>query len=66
MTPIDQSLVDDPEARQDVEEEIPLGHLGEAADVAGAVAWAASDEAGYVTGTTLVVDGGMSLYPRFL
>jgi len=29
------------------------------------VVWAASDQAGYVTGTTLVVDGGMSTYPKF-
>jgi glucose 1-dehydrogenase len=33
---------------------------------AAAVAWAASDEASYVTGTTIVVDGGMSLYPKFV
>jgi glucose 1-dehydrogenase len=30
------------------------------------VVWAASREASYVTGTTLVVDGGMSLYPKFV
>ncbi len=39
--------------------EIPLGCLGEAADVAAAVAYLASDEAGYVTGQTLHVNGGM-------
>jgi NAD(P)-dependent dehydrogenase (short-subunit alcohol dehydrogenase family) len=31
-----------------------------------AVAWAASDQASYLTGTTIVVDGGMSLYPKFV
>jgi NAD(P)-dependent dehydrogenase (short-subunit alcohol dehydrogenase family) len=37
---------------------IPLGHLGEPTDIANAVAWLASDQARYVTGHTLVVDGG--------
>ncbi len=37
-----------------------------AGGVAAAVAWVASDEAAYVTGTTLVVDGGMSTYPNFV
>ena len=35
-------------------------------DIARAVAWLASDQAAYVTGATLFVDGGMSLYPRFV
>jgi len=34
--------------------------------VAQAIAWVASDQAGYVTGTTVFVDGGMTLYPRFV
>jgi glucose 1-dehydrogenase len=66
VTPINQSLVDDPEARRAVEEEIPLRHMGKAEDIAAAVVWAASAEANYVTGTTIVVDGGMSLYPKFV
>jgi glucose 1-dehydrogenase len=65
-TPINKFILDDPEAKHAVEEEIPLGRIGKPEDIAGAVAWAASDEAGYVTGTTIVVDGGMSTYPKFV
>ena len=64
-TPINNFVLDDPEARHQVEEEIPVGRFGQAEEVAAAVAWAASDQASYVTGTTIVVDGGMSTYPRF-
>jgi glucose 1-dehydrogenase len=66
VTPINKFVLDDPEAKHAVEEEIPLGRMGEAEEIAAAVAWAASDEASYVTGTTIVVDGGMSLYPKFV
>jgi|SRR5947209_4418499 len=65
-TPINDFVLDDPEAKHAIEEEIPLGHFGEPEDIASAVAWVASDQASYVTGTTLVVDGGMSLYPKFV
>jgi glucose 1-dehydrogenase len=44
---------------------IPYGRIGQPEDVARATVWLASDEADYVTGTTLFVDGGMSLYPEF-
>ena len=44
---------------------IPYGRIGEPDDVARAVVWLASDESDYVTGTTLFVDGGMTLYPEF-
>ena len=40
---------------------IPAGRLGSSEDVAAAVAWLASDEAGYVTGQTLHVNGGMAM-----
>jgi glucose 1-dehydrogenase len=65
-TPINRDVLADPQARRDVTEEIPLGRWGEVADVAQAIAWVASDQASYVTGTTLFVDGGMTLYPRFV
>jgi glucose 1-dehydrogenase len=66
VTPINKFVLDDPEAEHAVEEEIPLGRMGSAEEIAAAVAWVASDQASYVTGTTLVVDGGMSLYPKFV
>lgn len=44
---------------------IPYGRIGEPDDIAKAVLWLASDESDYVTGTTLFVDGGMTLYPEF-
>ena len=66
VTPINKFVLDDPEAEHAVEEEIPLGRMGSAEEIAAAVAWVASEQAGYVTGTTLVVDGGMSLYPKFV
>ncbi len=66
ITPINQFVLDDPEAKQAVESEIPLGRMGSAEEIAAAVAWLASDQASYVTGTTTIVDGGMSLYPKFV
>jgi glucose 1-dehydrogenase len=65
-TPINDFVLDDAEARHAVEEEIPLGRFGKPEEIAAAVAWAASDQAAYVTGTTLVIDGGMSTYPKFI
>lgn len=44
---------------------IPMGIIGKASEVASAVAWLASSEAKYVTGQSIVVDGGMMLYPAF-
>jgi glucose 1-dehydrogenase len=65
-TPINRDVLDDPEAKREVLEEIPLGRWGAVDDVARAIAWVASEQAGYVTGTTLFVDGGMTLYPKFV
>jgi glucose 1-dehydrogenase len=44
---------------------IPYGRPGRRDDIARAVVWLASDEADYITGATLYVDGGMTLYPGF-
>lgn len=44
---------------------IPYGRIGEPEDVARAIVWLASDMSDYMVGASLVVDGGMSLYPSF-
>ena len=64
-TPINQDAWDSEEALTKLLKLIPYGRIGEPEDVARAVVWLASDDADYVTGTTLFVDGGMSLYPEF-
>jgi glucose 1-dehydrogenase len=66
VTPINRFVLDDPEAKHAVQSEIPLARMGRPEEIAAAVAWLASDEASYITGTTIVVDGGMSLYPKFV
>ncbi len=67
VTPINQFVLDDPEARHAVEDEIPWGRMGKPEEIGAAAAWAASaDTDYYVTGATVVVDGGMSLYPKFV
>jgi len=65
-TPINKSVLEDADESAKVLAEIPLGRWGEVPDIARAVAWLASEQAGYVTGATLFVDGGMTLYPRFI
>src|SRR5208282_331920 len=44
---------------------IPSGRIGEPEDVGRAAVWLASDDSDYVQGTTLYIDGGMTLYPEF-
>jgi glucose 1-dehydrogenase len=66
LTPINQQLIDDPDKRKAVEEEIPLGRTGRPEEIAATIAWVASDEASYITGSTIFVDGGMTLYPKFV
>ncbi len=54
-----------PEREAELLELIPYGRLGQASDIAQVAVWLASDASDYMTGTTLYVDGGMSLYPLF-
>ena len=58
-TPINTNLLNDAAKMQALLAQIPAGRLGEPTDVAGAVAFLASDDARYITGATLVVDGGL-------
>jgi glucose 1-dehydrogenase len=64
-TPINRPAWETPQARERLLKLIPYGRVGEPRDVAKAVLWLVSDESDYVTGATLFVDGGMSLYPGF-
>lgn len=64
-TPINASAWQTPQAEARLLELIPYHRIGEARDIARAAVWLASDHADYVTGATLYVDGGMTLYPEF-
>jgi glucose 1-dehydrogenase len=64
-TPINRAAWDTPEAARALLSLIPYGRIGEPEDIARASVWLASDQSDYVTGTTLIVDGGMTLYPGF-
>ena len=64
-TPINTAAWDTPEAYQSLMTLVPYNRIGEPDDIAQAAVWLASDAADYVTGTTLFVDGGMTLYPGF-
>ncbi len=65
ITPINRAWIDDPEKRAEVEKHIPMGRAGTSEEMAAVTAFLASDEAAYITGQTLFVDGGLTLYPDF-
>jgi glucose 1-dehydrogenase len=65
VTPINRAWVDDPEKKKQVEEHIPMGRAGDADEMAAVAAFLSSREAGYITGQTLYIDGGLTLYPDF-
>lgn len=64
-TPINRSAWETPEAEQKLLELIPYKRVGVVEDIGNAAVWLASDDSDYVNGTTLFVDGGMTLYPGF-
>jgi glucose 1-dehydrogenase len=64
-TPINTSAWATKEAYEQLMTLVPYGRIGEPEDIARAAVWLASDHSDYVVGTTLFVDGGMTLYPGF-
>jgi glucose 1-dehydrogenase len=59
QTPINDDLLNDEKKLAALKQQIPQGRLGQPSDVAGVVAFLASDDAAYITGATIVVDGGL-------
>jgi glucose 1-dehydrogenase len=64
-TPINTAAWETKEAYDALMTLVPYGRIGEPEDIARAAVWLASDQSDYVVGTTLYVDGGMTLYPGF-
>jgi len=65
VTPINRAWVDDPVKRDMVTAHIPIPRAGEADEMAGVACFLASDDAAYITGQTIFVDGGLTLYADF-
>jgi glucose 1-dehydrogenase len=61
-TPINTKLLNDPVKLQSLKRQIPLGRLGKPADVAGLAVYLASADSDYVTGTTYLIDGGLTVF----
>ena len=64
-TPINRAAWETPEALAALLKLIPYGRIGLPEDIGKVVAWLASDDADYINGQTIFVDGGMTLYPEF-
>jgi len=65
QTPINKSAWDTPEALNKLLTLIPYYRIGVPQDIGKLATWLVSDEADYITGTTIFMDGGMTLYPGF-
>jgi glucose 1-dehydrogenase len=65
VTPINSAWIDDPLKREQVESHIPMRRAGTADEMAGVTCFLASDDAAYITGQTIFVDGGLTLFPSF-
>ncbi|MDT8436170.1 MAG: SDR family oxidoreductase [Gemmatimonadota bacterium] len=64
-TPINTAAWESPEAYEALMELVPYKRIGEVEDVGRVAVWLASDQADYINGTSIYVDGGMTLYPGF-
>lgn len=64
-TPINRMAWETQEAEQRLLRLIPYKRVGDVADIGNAAVWLASDDSDYIHGTTIFVDGGMTLYPGF-
>ena len=64
-TPINTSAWQTPDAYAELMKLVPYKRIGEPEDIGQAAVWLASDASDYVTGTSLFVDGGMTLFPGF-
>lgn len=62
VTPLAAGILENAQVREDWEERVPLHRLGQPEDVAGAIAFLASDDASYINGHNLVVDGGITAH----
>jgi glucose 1-dehydrogenase len=65
VTPINRAWIDDPVKREMVEGHIPMARAGTAEEMGAVACFLASDDAAYITGQTIFVDGGLTLYPSF-
>lgn len=65
ITPINKAWIDDPARRAEVERHIPVGRAGTPEEIASVFAFLASDDASYITGQTIYVCGGLTLYPKY-
>jgi glucose 1-dehydrogenase len=65
VTPINRAWIDDPIKREMVESHIPMARAGTAEEMGAVACFLASDAAGYITGQTIFVDGGLTLFPSF-
>ena len=65
ITPINRAWVDDPDKAAQVTSHIPMARAGTADEMAGVTCFLASDDAAYITGQTIFVDGGLTLYADF-
>ena len=64
-TPINRDVWESPEGVENLRAKIPIGRIGEVGEIAGIARTLVSDEASYLTGVTVFVDGGMTAYPSF-